>query len=229
MQYQWILFDADDTLFDFDAFAGLRLAFAQFELEFSEQDFSLFVDVSMPLWRDYQDGHISSAELQRRRFAHWANRYGLDAVAINDQFMQSMAHSSKLLPGAAELLNDLSGRATLGIITNGFTRMQQPRMDNNKVSHHFDHLVISEQVGVAKPHKGIFEHTFQLMGHPPKEQVLMVGDNPHADVLGGINAGIHTCWLNHHGKERPEGITPHHEVADLYQLKALLSNTNLNT
>ncbi|GAB3028629.1 pyrimidine 5'-nucleotidase [Bowmanella dokdonensis] len=223
MQYQWILFDADETLFDFDAFNGLKLAFDQFELEFAEQDFDLFLEVSLPLWRDYQDGRISSTELQRRRFLHWADKHGLDAEHINSQFILSMAHSSKLLPGAAELLDTLSGRATLGIITNGFTQMQQIRLDNNKVSHHFTHLVISEQVGVAKPHPGIFEHTFQLLGNPPREQILMVGDNVHADVLGGINAGIHTCWLNHHGQPRPEGIEPHHEVKDLYELNNLLT------
>ncbi|ALS99890.1 pyrimidine 5'-nucleotidase [Lacimicrobium alkaliphilum] len=222
MQYQWILFDADDTLFDFDAFAGLRLAFARFELDFAEQDFNLFLDVSMPLWRDYQEGRISSAELQRRRFEHWAARHGLDASVINEAFVEAMADSSRLLPGAAELLEALAGKATLGIITNGFTQMQQPRLDNNKVSHHFEHLVISEQVGVAKPHPDIFEHTFKLLGNPPKDNILMVGDNPHADVQGGINAGIHTCWLNHHGQARPEGITPHHEVQDLHQLRALL-------
>jgi 5'-nucleotidase len=52
----------------------------------------------------------------------------------------------------------------------------------------------------------------------------MVGDNPHADIQGGINAGIDTCWLNRHGAARPKGITPHHEVASLEQLKHWLFN-----
>ncbi|GAB2933948.1 hypothetical protein GCM10027181_36420 [Rheinheimera gaetbuli] len=67
--------------------------------------------------------------------------------------------------------------------------------------------MILEQVGVAKPHIDIFNHAFSLMGHPPKQHILMVGDNPHADIQGGINAGIDTCWLNRHGAARPDGIT----------------------
>ncbi|MBN7818580.1 pyrimidine 5'-nucleotidase [Bowmanella yangjiangensis] len=222
MQYPWILFDADDTLFDFDAFAGLKLAFSRFEQAFEELDFKHFLDVSMPLWRQYQDGEISSEELQRRRFAHWADKHEMCPGEINTHFVEAMGQTSKLLPGARELLDALSGKATLGIITNGFTRMQQMRLDSNGVSEHFHHLVISEQIGVAKPHKGIFEHTLALLGNPPKDQVLMVGDNPHADVLGGLNAGIHTCWLNVEGQVRPEGIDPHYEITDLFQLKKLL-------
>lgn len=224
MQYPWILFDADDTLFDFDAFAGLKLAFSRFEQQFDDTDYRDFLHISMPLWRQYQDGEITSTELQHRRFAPWAQKHNIQAGQINEFFVDAMGQTSKLLPGARELLEAISGKATLGIITNGFTRMQQIRLDNNGVSEHFQHLVISEQVGVAKPHKGIFEHTMALLGNPPKEQVLMVGDNPHADVLGGLNAGIHTCWLNMQGQVRPQGIDPHYEITDLFQLRDLLVN-----
>ncbi len=60
------------------------------------------------------------------------------------------------------------------------------------------------------------------MSHPPKERILMVGDNPHSDILGGLNAGIDTCWLNTDGKAAPQGITPRYEVSSLDQLHTLL-------
>ncbi|MGA0588287.1 HAD hydrolase-like protein [Dyella sp. KRB-257] len=50
----------------------------------------------------------------------------------------------------------------------------------------------------------------------------MVGDNPHSDILGGLNAGVHTCWFNPHGHNTPEGITPHHQVRSLTELQAWL-------
>jgi Predicted hydrolase (HAD superfamily) len=86
-------------------------------------------------------------------------------------------------------------------------------------------LVISEQVGIAKPDPRIFEHAFEKMGRPPKEKILMVGDNPHSDVLGGMQAGIDTCWLNADNTPVPEDIAPTHQVSSLHQLKNWLLPT----
>ncbi|MCW1776794.1 aldehyde dehydrogenase family protein [Pantoea ananatis] len=77
-------------------------------------------------------------------------------------------------------------------------------------------------MGVAKPHPGIFAHALAQLGDPPPAQVLMVGDNPQADIAGGLAAGLHTCWFNAHGAAAPEGVVPHHQVASLAQLQAWL-------
>ena len=61
----------------------------------------------------------------------------------------------------------------------------------------------------------------KTMGEPNKSDILMVGDNPHSDILGGINAGIDTCWLNVDKLNRPKNITPTHEVDSLWQLLEL--------
>ena len=82
--------------------------------------------------------------------------------------------------------------------------------------------MISEQVGIAKPDVGIFEYAFSLMNNPPKERILMVGDNPHSDILGGINAGIDTCWVNSAGSDLPEGISPSYQVSSLSELQKIL-------
>ncbi|KJG84508.1 hypothetical protein RN24_17845, partial [Yersinia pestis subsp. microtus bv. Ulegeica] len=68
MKYQWILFDADETLFHFDAYQGLKLMFSRFNVEFSAQDFDHYQLVNKPLWVDYQDGKISATQLQNTRF-----------------------------------------------------------------------------------------------------------------------------------------------------------------
>lgn len=222
MRYQWILFDADETLFHFDAFSGLRRMFEQQGYPFGDEDYQQFQDVNKPLWLDYQQGQITAAQLQERRFIPWASKLDKEPMALNRAFMQAMADICQPLPGATELVQSLRGKAQLGIITNGFTELQQIRLERTGFHQDFSVLVISEQVGVAKPDFGIFEHAFKLMGHPPKEQILMVGDNPHADILGGMNAGIATCWLNHHAEPVPAGIRPDYEVASLIELQQLL-------
>ncbi|WP_417616004.1 pyrimidine 5'-nucleotidase [Oceanisphaera sp.] len=222
MRYSWILFDADETLFHFDAFAGLTRMFATFGVNFTKDHYQHYQAVSAPLWVDYQNGVINAAQLQHRRFRHWAERLAVSTERLNSDFLAAMAEVCPPLPGATELISALTGKAKMGIITNGFTSMQHTRLARAGWQQTFDTLIISEQVGVAKPDAAIFEHAFEQMGHPPKEQILMVGDNPHSDILGGLNAGIHTCWLNSNGRTAPEGIKPHFEVSSLNQLQQLL-------
>lgn len=78
----------------------------------------------------------------------------------------------------------------------GQIKLQQVRLERTGFRNHFDVLIISEQIGVAKPHPDIFEHALSVMGSPARERVLMVGDNPDSDILGGLNAGLQTCWIN---------------------------------
>ncbi|ARD40602.1 dUMP phosphatase [Edwardsiella ictaluri] len=222
MKYSWILFDADETLFRFDAYQGLRLMFSRFNIDFSVEDYQIYEAVNQPLWVDYQEGRITSRQLQEVRFESWARRLNMTACAINDAFVQAMTEICEPLPGARELVLSLRGRVRMGIITNGFTAMQNERLQRTGLSDAFAALVVSEEVGVAKPDVAIFEHAFTLMDNPPREQILMVGDNPHSDILGGINAGIDTCWLNTRDVPAPQGITPSYQVGSLRELQQIL-------
>lgn len=222
MRYQWILFDADETLFHFDALKGLQLMFSRLDYQFSAEEYEYYQSINLPLWQQYQQGEISAKQLQISRFTPWADKLQQSASALNSAYMQAMADICVPLPGAAELITTLKGRVNMGIITNGFTELQQIRLERTGFADAFSPLVISEQVGAAKPDIAIFNHAFALMGHPPKHAILMVGDNPHADIMGGINAGIDTCWLNRHGQHAPAGIAPHHQVSSLAQLQQWL-------
>jgi len=222
MKYDWILFDADETLFHFDAFEGLKLMFSRFGVIFTRVDFDAYQLINQPLWVDYQNGLISAAQLKQQRFTLWAEKLSVTASQLNSAFLSAMAEICALLPGAKELIEVLTGKANLGIITNGFTQLQTVRLEKTGLLGAFKHVVISEQVGVAKPDVGIFEHALKRMENPDRNKVLMVGDNPHSDIQGGLNAGLHTCWLNTHNAPRPEGIEPHFEVSSLQELQRIL-------
>ena len=222
MKYQWILFDADETLFHFDAFKGLQLMFSRFGVDFDQDDFSHYQRVNLPLWVDYQDGLITATQLQNRRFQLWADKLQVTTQRLNSAFMTAMADICCLLPGAQELIAALKGKVNMGIITNGFTELQRVRLDKTGLKDVFSPLVISEQVGIAKPDLGIFEYALTHMGDLQREHVLMVGDNPHSDILGGMNAGFDTCWLNSDALALPDGIEPSYQVSSLMQLQKLL-------
>ena len=222
MKYQWILFDADETLFHFDAFKGLQLMFSKFDVDFTLSDFQLYQEVNKPLWVEYQDGKISADYLQTTRFVSWAEKLAVTAHQLNSAFLEAMAEICTLLPGAKELVDTLHGKVNMGIITNGFTELQTIRLQRTGLIHAFSPVVISEEVGVAKPDVAIFEYALTHMKNPAREKVLMVGDNPHSDIRGGLNAGFDTCWLNSDGLDVPEGITPHYQVSSLAELQSLL-------
>ena len=160
--------------------------------------------------------------LQVTRFNEWSAKLNVPAKELNGAFLDAMAQICEPLPGAVELLNKLKPHARLGIITNGFARLQTVRLEHTGLKDMFEWLVISELVGIAKPNKAIFEHTFELMGNPNKSQILMVGDTASSDILGGNNVGIDTCWLQHPGEQLPEGITPTYTITKLEQLQAIL-------
>lgn len=219
MKYKWILFDADETLFHFDNCAGLKHMFAKHGVTFEKADYDEYQIVNKQLWVDYQNGHISAEQLQTRRFALWSERLSISTKELNKQFLDAMADICKTLPGAIELVEHLhESKINMGIITNGFAQLQKIRLERTGLLPYFSPVVISELVGVAKPHPKIFEHALEHMDSPDKNQVLMVGDTLESDILGGNNFGFDTCWLNHHDKIHPEEIRPTYQVNSLIEL-----------
>ncbi|MBM3070718.1 pyrimidine 5'-nucleotidase [Enterobacter sp. RHBSTW-00994] len=222
MNWDWIFFDADETLFTFDSFGGLQRMFLDYSITFTAEDFQDYQAVNKPLWVDYQNGAITALQLQHQRFESWAERLNVTPGALNDAFLNAMAEICAPLPGAVSLLASLKGKAKLGIITNGFTALQQIRLERTGLRDHFDALVISEQVGVPKPDPRIFDYALEQAGHPDRERVLMVGDTAESDILGGNNSGLATVWLNAHNRVLPDGIKPTWTVSSLNELEQLL-------
>lgn len=219
-----ILFDADDTLFHFDSYAGLQRLFAGYDVQFTDQDFADYQAVNKPLWVEYQNGQLSALELQTRRFVGWGQKLSVAPAVLNDGFLSAMAEICLPLEGAASLMKLLHGRVRMGIITNGFTALQQRRLERTGFLDYFSALVVSEEVGMPKPDARIFDHALTQMGNPPRDRVLMVGDTPESDILGGMNAGIKTCWIDHGTRPLPESIKPDWRVKTLSELEALLKS-----
>ncbi|GHB68306.1 dUMP phosphatase [Psychrosphaera saromensis] len=228
MKYQWVLFDADETLFHFDILSGLTCMFARYGVNFIQSDFDEYQSVNKPLWVQYQNGEISAQQLQITRFTLWGNKLNVQPQELNEQFLDAMAEICKPLDGALALVTNLHKRGVkMGIITNGFAQLQEIRLQRTGFKPYFSPVVISELVGVAKPHPDIFTYALTNMNNPAPEQVLMVGDTLESDILGGNNAGFDTCWLNHHNvsdsKSTSTAIKPTYQVTSLTKLLVLLA------
>lgn len=220
MKYDWIFFDADETLFSFDSFSGLRQMFANYGVDFEQQHFADYQALNKPLWEAYHQGKISADELQTTRFNAWAKKLSRDPQELNHAFLIAMADVCKPLDGVEQMLADLGGKVRFGIITNGFSVMQDLRLQRSGLKPHFEFVVVSETVGLPKPHQGIFEHALSL-ANSDKSAVLMVGDTLETDILGGQNSGLDTCWLSH-GKENITAIQPTYQIAGMDQLSQIV-------
>ncbi|WP_025701876.1 YjjG family noncanonical pyrimidine nucleotidase [Paenibacillus forsythiae] len=230
MKYDVILFDADDTLFDYkqsESYA-LREAFKQFGMpEGFEDCASTYNEINRGLWRELELGLISSAVLRVERFARLFAAHGLkldpESFSAAYLFHLGAGTGTFLIEGAAEVCKELSG-CSLAVITNGIKEVQYSRIQDSPMRDAFAHIIISEEVGSQKPEPGIFDHAFAKLGltSEDKRSVLIVGDTLTSDIQGGISYGIDTCWFNPHGKSGDPGIIPTYEIKALSELMSIV-------
>jgi YjjG family noncanonical pyrimidine nucleotidase len=146
----------------------------------------------------------------------------LDAAEYSQRYLENLSLGSDVIEGAEDVLSALHGRVGMVLITNGLTAVQRPRFSRSAVYHHFHDIIISEELGVAKPDRGIFDIAFSKMGNPRKQDVMIVGDSLTSDIKGGSDYGIDTCWFNPHARERHVDIEPSYEIHALPQLLQIL-------
>ena len=116
-------------------------------------------------------------------------------------YQQNYHEGLRLLPGAERLL-EIAGRFRTCLVTNGQSDRQRAKIERLGLEGRLDHILISAEVGSAKPEAAIFQRALSLTAVEP-HQAVMIGDNALADVTGAVNLGIPTIWVNLHGWELP--------------------------
>lgn len=227
MKYEIILFDADDTLFDFkksESFAIKKLVYTLNSNFNDEHIIDTYKDINTKIWIEFEEGKITSDALKIERFDRLIKKLNLsaDAYELCNLYVKFLGDGSFLYDETEELLNYLSKNYRIGIITNGLADVQHRRIRSSIVGHFFEDVVISDEIKIAKPNPDIFTHALNNLSHNNNESVLMIGDSLNSDIKGGINAGIDTCWFNQHKKENTSSIKPTYEINTLLQLKDIL-------
>lgn len=224
MRYQWIVFDADDTLFDFgkaEQHAVGRLLTSH-NLSDSDAHQSLYRGINQHLWQELERGAIAPSELKATRIRRFFDEMSITAEPAiwAEHFLDFLAEGSALLEGAESVVQQLAPLANLAILTNGLARVQRPRLERSGLAPHISALIISEEVGSSKPSPAIFEAMNKAMNAPDKKTVLMVGDRFETDILGAQRFGWDTAWLS---QDLPEDLTPPtYHLTDIRQLPSLL-------
>jgi putative hydrolase of the HAD superfamily len=228
--YKHILFDLDHTLWDFDTNCAETLEelhalhnFSRFGFN-SFQFFSEYKKINVSMWKEYNAGRITKEAIRESRFELTFSALGLPhhlvPPVLNEQFMNICPTKSNVLPHTHQVLEYLSNKNyRLHILTNGFSEIQQIKINAAKLGDYFSEVIHSESCGYLKPDKKIFDYTLERINAHHKE-CIMIGDDLEADIIGAKNAGIDHIFFNPNEDEHQEEVT--HEITCLSQLLNIL-------
>ena len=198
--YRVLLFDLDHTLLDTDGAerAAYRHACAEVGLGDGETEFERYRSINRTMWSAVERGELQPTDVRTQRFVRFADELGggFDPTAMADAFVWGFSHLADLFDGARELLDSLHGRRTMALVTNGLSDVQRTRLARLDLERYFDAVVVSGEVGIAKPDPAIFDVVFDELGSSQRSDAVMIGDSISSDMRGAVAAGIATCWFN---------------------------------
>ena len=227
MRYKTILLDLDHTLFDSDTSEWTAFAQALDTAGIVEpmQHFTAYQAINLELWAAVERGEFSPQQVRTHRFERLVAQENFDAepLQLADDFVAGLGANGSLYDGAREVLDSLSSKASMALVTNGLSEVQRARVDRLGIGEYFDAIVISAEVGAAKPGTEIFDIVFEALDSPSKDSALMVGDSLSSDMQGGANYGIATCWYNPNGQSVQRANQVAHEISDLAELLDVVS------
>lgn len=223
---EFLFLDLDDTILDFQKAERLALAktLESFGLPPTDTVLARYHEINREHWERLERKELTRQQVLVGRFAALFAEMGLSAQAeqVARAYEENLSQGHYFLPGAEEALKSLSKKYKLYLASNGTARVQAGRLKSAGIIPYFQEIFVSEEMGYNKPDPAYFDACFARIPGFRKDRAMMVGDSLTSDILGGIQAGIATCWVNPHHKTG--SIRPDYEIERIVQLEALLKN-----
>lgn len=225
--YTTILWDVDGTLLDFDYSmrCSLRKCFRTLGKTLTEEMILRYSQINDGYWKRLERGEITRAQLLAGRFRDFFAEYeltGIDEQSFLREFQAGLGHYYAFEPDALNTVKALQGHYKQFVVTNGVESTQKNKLKLSGLLEVMDGVFISETVGCAKPGKEFFDFCLGQIREKDKGRVLIVGDSMTSDILGGIRAGIRTCWYNPGGRPHDCDYSADYEISVLPQIYEVL-------
>ena len=226
--FEYLFLDLDDTILDFHKAERIAISrtVREFGLEPTEEVLHRYHLINKWHWEQLELGKMTRAEVLQNRFGVLFEEFGIraDKALCARIYERNLSQGHWFLPGAEEAVETLSKKYRLFLASNGTASVQKGRMTSANLYRFFEKVFVSQEIGHNKPSKAYFDGAFaQIPGFDPQKAII-VGDSLTSDILGGINTGITTCWVNpNHLPCRPD-INPDFEIEYLHQLDNLLES-----
>lgn len=222
-----VLFDLDDTLFDFHKAEKIALTktLVHFGVDPTEETLALYSTINAAHWKRLELGEISREEVKVGRYRELFKTIGVecDPVKATAYYESMLAIGHYFMPGAPELLEELYRKYRLYIVSNGTAKVQEGRIGSSRIAKYMDGIFISQILGANKPDKQFFDICFAEIPDFSLSETVIIGDSLSSDIKGGINAGITTVWFNPKGIENDNDIKPDYTIKELSEVPGLLS------
>lgn len=224
---EFLFLDLDDTILDFHKAEKIAITktIGDFGVTVTDEVLSTYSAINKAHWEMLERGELTREEVLTQRFRVLFEHYGMkvDCVACARNYEKNLAIGHYFLPGAEAAVDALSKKYRLFLASNGTASVQAGRMTSANLYRFFEKVFVSQEIGYNKPSREYFTACFaQIPGFDPRK-AMIVGDSLTSDILGGINAGIATCWVNPTGKPGRPDIQPDYEIKALAELPELLS------
>lgn len=221
-----LLIDFDNTLVDFNKCAeyAMQTYFPDFGLEYRSGMIDIFIRTNDMLWKRLENGELTKTELRKTRWNLVFENIGISANGpeFEEVFENSIAETAFPVNGAEDLLEYLSERYRLCLVTNGFEKVQKNRLEISGFNRFFSRVFISENIGHQKPTKEFFDACFRELGNSVKNETILIGDSLSADIYGAFSYGIKSVWFNRKHEKPPAGFSPDYTVYSLEEIKKIL-------
>lgn len=219
-EYLW--FDIDDTLWDMSGNSNIVLADVYASDPTVRRYYGgaglqawldCYHDVNRELWDAYNRGAIARDYLRSERFARPLRMAGCGAdeaagasARLDVEYLDRLGACTALVPGARELLERLHARGyRMGLLSNGFREVQHRKLASSGIAGYFDTVVLSDDIGINKPDRRLFDHALERAGVAACDS-LLIGDNEQTDIAGALAAGWRALWFNPAGRAMPAAL-----------------------
>ncbi len=222
-----LLWDVDGTLLDFNYSMrhSLRRCFRSIGRPLTEEMIEGYGRINDSYWKKLELGEITRKELLSARFRDFFAEYGLSGIdeeAFRKEYETGLGNTYAFLDDALTIVKSLQGHYRQYVVTNGVTAIQENKLKLSGLSEVMDGIFISEAVGSDKPSRTFFDCCLEQLEERDRGRILIIGDSMTSDILGGIQAGIRTCWYNP-GKKKPAYVyRADYEISVLQQIYEVL-------
>ncbi|ADY14097.1 YjjG family noncanonical pyrimidine nucleotidase [Sphaerochaeta globosa] len=228
--YRYLFFDADGTLFDFEQaeFQAFHLMAKEMGLSIQSKHFLQYKACNASCWKEFERGELTLEELKTKRFERFceATLFRLDPHDASQRYQNHLARQGILFAHSKNILSSLTQRGyTLFIATNGIADVQWGRFKQSGITHFFQDIFISEELGYQKPDTRYFSAMLERTHlTDKKQQCLMIGDSLASDIQGALDSGIDALWYNPHNLALPPHLKTTYTVNRLEEILGLLTN-----